>query len=431
MGKMLLATGLALTTWTGVAMAAAPPQPPIVMGEAVEYPHAGIAMATPADFQPQPLTSAFDIVKVQMLEDGKPAQAVTLSAFPVGPKTTPDDFAEAKVAELRKNLAIRQFTVVKKVPMPVANLPGTALRMSYTFRGIETVGIQAYFLRELKNADTRICYLLTVVCSAKRESRLIPILGSVVRSVRLIAVHHSVIPDSPVLGDPLEDYEKGFCIRPLRGWYIGKSMLGAEMGQIDYLLGGVPMFWAQLVATDATADAMNSEACAKQYLGLTQATAAQRQQSCEVISQGPSRLGRAAAYDFVLRQSAGKEPALTRPAGEKSPATVIVQRTACIPRGPLELPKVYVLIVTVQGDQVKPAKDLMEALSGGFAPLGQGPPAATQPAVVAPGPETTPARPPASAPATAPPPTRPGFGQPSRPAATAPATASSPAGAPR
>ena len=92
---------------------------PVVMGKVQEHPHAGIALAAPTGFQPQSLSAPYDVMHSVVLEDDRPVQGVTLSAFPAAAKVTADEFADLKMAELNRNLAIQQLKLLKKTTMPI------------------------------------------------------------------------------------------------------------------------------------------------------------------------------------------------------------------------------------------------------------------------------------------------------------------------
>lgn len=376
---------------------AAPAAGPIVLQEAVEHPHAGIALAVPAGFAHQPLTALYDVMNAVVLDDkGQPMYAVTLSAFPVAEKVTADEFAEAKAGELKKNLAIRHLTPLKKVPISVAGLTGTARTMSYTFRGMKSIAAQVYFIRDLKSSSTRICYLLTVVSPAEKErqDRLLPILGAVIKSVRLVAARHPAVPGAGDLGEPVADAKLGYSLQTPKGWYAEKSPFGLEMGQVDYLVGGLPMPSVRFMVAPASGDALTAEAAAKQFLGIARRMASERKQTSKVASEGPTKLDKLTAYQFVLVQSSAKPP--VPPAGERLPTSVVVvQRTARLPDRGSETPKVCVLILTCRGDDAKAAAAGMAAIAGGLSLTH----ATTQPATQ---PTSRPATQPAGKPTTKP-----------------------------
>jgi len=358
-----------------------------VMAPPVEYAHAGIELAVPKGFEVRPLESPYDVMKYIVVENNEVVQAVTLMAFPMSARGTADEFAEMKMAELRRDLAIRHLKLRKQTAMPVAGVTGSARLMSYQHRGKETVAAQVYFIREAKGERVRICYVLTVESSVAKDkqSRMLPILGAVIRSIRLTQVVHPAAPPAPQLAKAVADYELGYSVRPPVGWYASKSIVGVEMGQTDYLVGGQPMPSVLLVLTRASADARTSEAVAKQWLGRAKQIAAKRKQKCEVASQGPAKLGRLSAWQFVAKQSAIDKPAPGAPAILRtSPPVVLVQRVACVESNSGGEPRVYMLILTCRGEDSKAAVALMDTVAASFVALSPATQPTTRPATTKP-----------------------------------------------
>lgn len=362
MAKSWVSAAVALAASAGLAIAAGAP---IKLGEPVEHPHAGVALAVPKGYEYRPLTQLYDVANAVVAEDGRPVQAVTLSAFPVARKGAADEFADAKMAELRRNLAIRHLKLLKKTPMSVGGLKGAARLMSYTFRGAKTLAAQVYCLRELEGAKTRICYVLTVECSQDRQARLLPTLGAVVKSVRLTTVRHPAVAPQGKLTGTVEHFGQGFSFRRPPGWYAALSEVGAETGQVDYLIGGLPMPSAHLLAATASGDAITAKACAKKCLAIAKAIAAKSKKASEVLSEGPVKLGKLPAYQFVLKQTDKKKPAT--PGGKMLATMLIVHRVACVVRKADDPPTEYTVVLTAPGADAKAAGDLMEMIASGFA----------------------------------------------------------------
>jgi hypothetical protein len=387
MGRTAIAGPVAWAALAALAAAAGEPQG---MGKPVEYPHAGISLAAPAGFRYQELAKPFEVVRLVVTEEDRPVQAVTLSAFPVAAKAKPDEYADVKLMELKKNLAIRQLKLLKKTPISVGGVPGTARMMSYTFRGAKTIAAQVYFIRDVKGSKARICYLLTVVAPLERQAKLLPMLGALIKSVRLVSVRHPQVALPLALGAPVKDYELGFRIARPRGWYATSRTMGAEMGQVDYLLSGVPLPSIRLLITEATGEATTAQACAKQYLAMARAVAQRRQETCELVSESPAKLGEMPAYEFVLKHVPKRESARPGNPNKAGDPQITIQRTACGTREATEPPRVYLLILTWRGKDAKTATAVMAQIAASFSLLGPSSRPATQPAT----------RPAATAPAT-------------------------------
>jgi hypothetical protein len=360
---MARSTVSALAILAALACPAEGADPPVVLDKAIDYPHAGISLASPKGFEARPLENPYDVVNAVVLDNDRPIQAVTLSAFPVAGSVSAEAFADSKMAELRKNLAIRHLKLLKKTPMPVAGLNGSARLMSYTFRGAKTLAAQVYFMREGKEPEVRICYLLTVVCSADKQPRLLPTLGAVVRSAQLTAVRHPDLSGASTLGETVEDASLGYALRRPARWYAVKSAVGAEMGQVDYLLAGASVPSVHLLAQPITGDEANSEAFAKKSLGVLRSVAIKRKQTCEVLAEGPAKMAGLPAYQFAVVPSTAKQPALPRSA-KSPPSVVIVQRTVCVPGG--DTPRAYLLTLTARSETAQAAQAFMDKLVGGF-----------------------------------------------------------------
>lgn len=391
MTKLTISAGVLLAATGALARAAAP----VALAKAREYPRAGISLAIPKGFEYRPLWAPYDVMSAAVTEDDRAIQGVTLTAFPVAGKGVADEFADAKFAELKRNLAIQNLKPIKKTTMPVAGVTGAARLMSYTFRGEKTVAAQVFFFREIKNSPIRICYLLTVQSSsADTQAQLLPTLGAVIKSVQLAPVRHPSVGGTCELGEPVEDPE-GLCsVRRPREWYAIRSAVGAEMGQVDYLMGGRPMPSVRLIVAPVSSSTATSEACSKKYLAMANAVATQRKQTCKLVSEGPVQLGTLPAYQFVMVQSPQK--AAGARAGNALGSVVLVQRTACVIGEAGAGPKAYMLVLTVRGEAAKAAAALMNTIAGSFELRAASTPPATAPATQ-----------PATAPATRPAATRP------------------------
>jgi len=365
----------ALTTALGAPYGNAPlVVVPVVLQDVEEYPNAGIAIAVPEAFEHKLVSAPFDVLSAGIEEGDRPSQAVTLSAFPITDRGTAEEFAEAKMAELNRNLAIRDLKTHKKTPIPVAGAKGAARLVSYSFRGTQSVAAQVYFLRDVKGSHTRICYLLTVVTTAQKQSKLLGVLGAVIKSIRFIEVKAPEIPAEAQLEKPVKDNELGFSIRSPKGWYIDHSGAGVETGLIDYRLGGIPMPSVKIVAVPASADAATSEACSKKFLAMAQSVAARDKQETRTLSDVKAKLGNLPGQQFVLRliEKPNPTPSL---GGRESGDVVLVHRTACLSRAGTD-PVAYVVVITAKAAECAAAEKLMDTMAATFKVLGP----ATQPA---------------------------------------------------
>lgn len=331
--------------------------PAIAMGEALEFPRAGICLSVPKGFAAQPLGEPYDVMRSVLRVKGKAVQAVSLSAFAVGAKETRGTFAEKMLAEARKSLAVRGLKVRKKTPMAVGGVAATAHLLTYTFRGVETTAARVFFIRDVKNTSARICYVLTVESAPARKDKLLPVLGEVVKTVKLIDVAHPVALGIRLLGEEMTDHKRGCAIRPPRSWYATRTSVGIQMAVTDYLMGGAPAVTATVAVADVAA-AATPQACARQAIDRATKAAAVQNRFAEVVSRSAEKLGGLDGYQFVLRQ-VPKKP------GNGDLPVFIVHRVVCGPAGAKKRAS-YSLIVVCQGGQAKAAAAMMAKLARGF-----------------------------------------------------------------
>ena len=351
----------------------------IRMGEPVEYPHAGIAIAVPEGFTPQVLEEPFDVMRAVRMEGKEPVQAVSLSAVPVAKDATADKIAVEMFAERKSNLAIRHLTLKKKVStMKVAGTTGTGCILEYTFRGIKTAAAEVYFTRDLPAAGVRLCYVLSVETPLDRQAEVIPLLGEVMKknALRMIPFRRPVDIPIVTLGKSCHDHRHGFCIRPPRGWYVEEIPAGMKMAQTDYsLVGGRSMPTIHVTARDLAGEPCNVTEVRKRV-----SSARKLLSGCNVTGEGDTKLAGLQARQFILQTAAPKRPATQpfaptgKPAGKDRPGpaganpamVTIVQRVLCVPRRKDRSAASYVVALLAQDVQVDKLEAMMETICGGF-----------------------------------------------------------------
>ena len=424
MAKLIVAS---LIAWTVLAVSAAAlgaplgglrpyggaptmPPPAVAMQNPVDYSNAGISIAVPQGFLPKLISAPFDVMSAAIEEANRPVEAITLSAFPIVGTVLAEEFAEGKMSDLQRNLAIRNLKTLRKTPMPVAGATGAARLVTYSFRGTQSVAAQVYFIRDIPNNPNRICYLLTVVTSLEKQAALLPALGAVIKSVSFTPLKEPEIPAKITLEEPARDLDLGFSIRLPKGWYIDRSGAGVEAGLVNYLQGGIPMPSIKVVAAPASVDAATSEACSKKLLAMLQSGAVRNKQETRTVSDGKTMLGDLPAWQFVLQIV--EKPNPTPSLGSTQPGDlIIINRTACL-NVPGKQPIAYTVTITAKATEQVAAGKLIDAMAGTFKAIGPATqpatsPAATQPATAAaatiqPRPATQPATSPAATqPATA------------------------------
>jgi hypothetical protein len=375
------------------------------MGESMDFPHAGLALAAPAGYQSQAVSQPLDITRAILSENGKPVQAVTVSALPLDdPNAGPEELADDMVAFHQQNLVIRNLQVLSKAAMEVAGLPGAARFVSYTFRGEETVAASVVFCRPLPDNKGRLQYVITVEAAADRKAEVLPTLGAVVKSVRLLTFVRpiDIPPKDP--GQLLQAPGGLYAIRLPHGWFAPRlDKIGANMGQTDYLLAGETTLGARVLVSEPPPGTTLQQHADQCIQSAKQATA-QQNTEINVVSQGPSRLGGVEAYQLVLEQrvpsaasaptttAAESQPDTARPVAVPGTATttttaaaappepsnvVIVQRSVLLPpawgseaaTNPAEAhenPKCLSLVLVCVDARPAAAEAIMEKLAGGM-----------------------------------------------------------------
>lgn len=293
----------------------------IKLGEPMDFGNAGIRLAVPQGFTYVQPGEAFDVMRYAMQGSRRPSQTVSVSAFPVGEKTTAAEFADAMFDEVSKNLAIRDLKLLKKAALPVAGLSGEVRLLRYTFRGVPLAAARIFFVRDLPTG--RIAYVLTVEAMEEKQGSLVPVFGAVIKSVSLIPIQQPW--DAPlVLADRIEDHESEFSIRPPKDWITQAMPNGREIFLVDYDRGGVLSPVVKIVHNHKVTG--TAQEVAKAQLSLAMRAAKNRSLEAKVLSEGPAKIGSLDGYQFVLEQY-GKVRTASAPADEKT-TMLIAQRTS-------------------------------------------------------------------------------------------------------
>ncbi len=351
----------------------------IEMGEPIEFPHAGIALSVPKGFELRRCEGLFDVMRAVAVENGTATRAISLSGFLVAPNVTPADFAQSMLDDLRKNLAIRDLTVITETSMEVAKISGAARLLKYSFRGTETTAATLCFIRELPSSKVRICYLLTVECGQAPQNKVLPIFGEVVGGISLIPLRR---PGEIPIGEPgrvVENFADGYSIRPPAGWFVSDEPGGLVAGLCDYLGGGAAIPRLQVIVADVPPET-TSRACAKSWLTKAKAHAQENSLDWRVLWEGAVKLADRDAYQFVFAQfpkhaaqsNPSSAPATRRttsdePAYRTGRSVIIAQRTACLARG--KAPKSYSLVLLYPGTDGETARTALDKISESFAIL--------------------------------------------------------------
>jgi hypothetical protein len=366
MAKSIVIVLLALPALAAIAQPAPVPTPP--MQDPVTCENVGIALAVPKGFQPKPVTKLYDVFYASVDEAGRPVLAVTLAAYPIHQKTSAEEYAEGKMADVARDANIRNLKTARKESLKVAGVDGARRFISYTLRGADVVAAQVYFIRDIADSPYRICFLLTVVTTADRKAALLPTLDAVTASVSFSPVKEPQVPAEPQLAEQsLRDERLGFEVRTPKGWFVDRSGGGAETGQVNYPQGGIPLPSVTIAAAEVPAGASNQAASTKNLTYL-KSGAVQNQRDTRTVSDAAATLGGLPAWQFVLQIMEKPNP-IPSLGGKKADDMVIVHRTAVVAQ-PGGKTVAYTVTITAKAGEQAAAAKLMDVLAASFRIVG-------------------------------------------------------------
>ena len=344
----------------------------VELGEPIELPHCGIALSLPAGCELGPLAEPHQLLLAIETQGDQRVLGVTLSAYPVEPEMTADEFADAMVAYLRRQLVVRNMEEVAAMPIETAAISGVMRVLTYNLRGQATIAASACFVRPSRDAEISICYVLTVESPADRGDDIQAVLEAVAATVLFQPIEPPSLTDCGQEGEPVTMHELGFSIRPPSQWFAAAMPTGVQMGQVDYTLGGEVMPGAQVtVAPLQPGD--DASQCASCAVDIVRRIAESADVDVEVVSQGPAVMADVEGYQFVVRQrphvDQDDSPASDDGAPQDGPddGVVIVQRVICV-AAPEDQggARSYSLTLVCHGSRTGPAEALMDSLAEGF-----------------------------------------------------------------
>ena len=330
------------------------------------YPHAGISLTVPPGFALHAPAEPFGLLYAMHADKNEPT-SLTLAAVPVSDEATLEKVADEFLADLKRDLAFKDVTCRRRVPMKLGDLDGLAEALSYTCRGDQLASARLLTIRSAKGTDgaaRRFCYVLGVEGLPGDSARLPDLLGQVVDTVKLTE------PKSPgelPLGDPMPavgEPRLGYALRPLSGWHIARRYGGVVLAQRDYRRGvdATLQIDVETMPADLTACGCIDQSLqdAAQQAGGAEYTTLERKDM--VQGEWPS-------HQCVVRP----EAPTTRPAknddaeSPKRPARMlIVHRTVCGPRLTPNTRRVYSVVLVYPDSDVERAKAIMERHAKGL-----------------------------------------------------------------
>ncbi|HOD82311.1 MAG: hypothetical protein BWX88_01044 [Planctomycetes bacterium ADurb.Bin126] len=391
-GLALVVVAVAAATMPAADAPPAPAPSPVLLT------HAGVSLVLPDGFAICCPTGRHEVFRAVQVVAGQPRRTLSLSVVPVNGKVAAPQVAEQAAVQMGQHA---QAEVLKKTPMAVAGIEGAAHLLRYRRDEQPQMAARVFFLREIQESKRKVCYVLEVEAQADREADILPVLGQVIKSLKLIPLQHPAAPGADDLSDnTCRDEAGGYALRPPRLWRLTRphsdsrqAHAGVQLGLVDLLENGAEIYSASVMLADVP-DKVDAEAYARNAIQAVGKAAAADQATARLLSQGAAELGGAQGYQFMVERRAKDAPA-------DAPAVLIAQRSVCAP-GPGVKRRCYTLILVCQGQTPKAAAQTMDTLAAGFSLLA--PPAATTAPATAPAtaPSTAPASQPASRPATRP-----------------------------
>jgi len=341
----------------------------------VSYPHAGVSLALPKGFVTHVVPDSAVVMRAGLVIGRQPAQAVTLSAFCVTPKTTASAFADFSQKALQSKLSVRKFQALKSVSVKVAGIDGVARLLKYTYDGGPTTAARVFFVRELKGESLHVCYVLTVEVSAKYEKTLLPTLDKVIKSIKLTTMKSPGSITTTLSDRKLSDYSGGFSARIPLGWYAVSVKGGMSMGQKNYLAAGANSPQVAILSAKVKSD-LSSEAFAKMAVSRYLAATTQPDSGVELLSQGAKKVGDDDAYQYVLKLTFKVEEPTTKPADKKTSASnkdaptklakIEAVRVVCRKDSAGKTVRAYLFTLSCREEEAQFVTSWIDALSVGF-----------------------------------------------------------------
>ena len=332
----------------------------------VNYPHAGLSMALPEGYVRQIAADPAIVMRSGKMVGRNPAQAVTLSAFCVAPKTTVAGFADFSQKAIESELSVRKFQALKNVPIKVAGLAGVARLLKYTYDGIPTTAARVFFIRKLKDDETHLCYVLTVEVGEKYVSTLLPTLGKIIKTVKLTDVQAPESLPTRLSDRKLSDYRGGFSVKLPEDWHGSAVKGGVSMGQKNYLMNGASSPQIAILSTKTKPDA-SPEAFATKAVSRYLAASTQPESGVEVISKGTAKVGDQDAYQYILKLTY-KVPAAKGDKSTKPPTVGKIEavRVVCRRDESGKSVQAYLFTLSCLASEVKLVTPWLDSIGKGF-----------------------------------------------------------------
>jgi len=278
------------------------------------------------------------------------------------------EFADFSDNALKSQLSVRKFKALKSMPIKVVGKTGVIRLLKYTYDGAMTTAARVFFIRKLDDQEFALCYMLSVEAGAKHESKLLGTLNKVMTGVKLIDLKSPASLPVRLSERKITDYRGGFSLRVPEGWYGSEIRGGVSLGQKNYAAAGVESPQVAILSTgvkpDAEAKAM-AQTAASRYLAAT----TRPDSGIELLSQGPAKVGKQDAYQYVLKM-AYKVADKDQPVGAKTKPAKIAKiqavRVVCRKDDDGKSVRAYFFTLSCLESDAKQVSPWIDAMAGGF-----------------------------------------------------------------
>lgn len=367
---------------------------------------AGVKIALPAEFKLMPIESGNMLLRAAKVRGEEPLLQITLLAYHEAPSTALADFAKSR--SLSKDFRVRDFRMLKSMPVKMAGVDGEAQVQSYRLRGIETTALALYFLRPVVGDKGQVGYVLMVEAKKKNGKLTLPALMAVMKTIELFDPVSPLAEPLDPLYEPIVSEKWGYSLRPPTWWKVSMSLQeeAIKIFQLDYTFAVKVHPELHFAAIDAPGRSVAQ--CTDEAISRIGADLTKKRATYKLLSRQVAKLAGIDGEEFVIRYSEAPSPG--RP--DVTPGTLLVtQRVIC------HAGKSYSLTCHAEMDDVKVASRILDAVSVGMklTTPSTRPAATSAPALAPVTPSTAPAirivppapAPPTTAPATVKPATAP------------------------
>ncbi len=328
------------------------------LAEPHDYPWAGIRLALPQGFAPQPLTQINQVVVGLQGELGQEdARTVSLSAFPVAADMALSTILNTAMDRLKADPRIQDLSVTDEADVTLLGHKAIVRLYSGTFSGEKVALGRACFVRPV-SGGRGVAYVLGAGAMEKDREAIMPTLATMARSLALIDFRSPLdLPVDKAQASVIRDENRLYSLKLPAGWAGQFGNATFVMGQIDFVRGGVVLPRTAVLVTTVPADATAKSLFDKAY--------GQGKLGGQVLSHGPAKMSGVEGYQFVVRRSLAAATSAPAGAAESTGQSLEIGRLICVPNA--EGKNTMYALVMVCGDATpQQGQAAMDAIADGF-----------------------------------------------------------------